>query len=355
MMMRKLLLGAPLIGSCFIVVGGLGPTPCEEGAAPRCEENVLVTCEAGIESRVQCGGFACDAELARCGACGDNFVDSLNGELCDDGNNENGDGCRDDCGGLEVCGDGFTDVNEGCDDGNVFSGDGCAGDCLSLEECGNEFINVTDVFSLPADTIESLRFEYLVTGCGVNQESLTFRVNSITILSPPTNNACDCVPGIESFTVTDPTILDTLNDDNNVIEVESNSPGGVILSWALVVAISSQDSADMIVADISGLSAAVRQPDLCVSNGNTSSPFEFSVVTQGITEFTQEGCDDGNTTAGDGCDAICARESGFICNGEPSDCFDVCGDGFVDPAALETCDDANNVDNDACPNDCSIP
>jgi len=33
-----------------------------------------------------------------------------------------------------------------------------------------------------------------------------------------------------------------------------------------------------------------------------------------------ESCDDGNTTAGDGCDAACHVETGYICTGEPSIC-----------------------------------
>jgi len=33
-----------------------------------------------------------------------------------------------------------------------------------------------------------------------------------------------------------------------------------------------------------------------------------------------ESCDDGNTTAGDGCDSVCAVEVGYACSGEPSVC-----------------------------------
>lgn len=33
-----------------------------------------------------------------------------------------------------------------------------------------------------------------------------------------------------------------------------------------------------------------------------------------------EACDDGNTTAGDGCSATCAVETGFVCSGAPSTC-----------------------------------
>ncbi|AKF10080.1 DUF4215 domain-containing protein [Sandaracinus amylolyticus] len=50
-----------------------------------------------------------------------------------------------------------------------------------------------------------------------------------------------------------------------------------------------------------------------------------------------EGCDDANTTPGDGCDATCAREP-------------YCGDGTT--TAPEVCDDGNNRSADGCRSDC---
>ncbi len=50
-----------------------------------------------------------------------------------------------------------------------------------------------------------------------------------------------------------------------------------------------------------------------------------------------EMCDDGNTTAGDGCDGSCQREP-------------YCGDGVVTPP--EVCDDGNNASGDGCRSDC---
>lgn len=49
-------------------------------------------------------------------ACGDAVLDE--GEVCDDGNTQSGDGCRADCLGEEICGDGLLDPGEQCDDGN---------------------------------------------------------------------------------------------------------------------------------------------------------------------------------------------------------------------------------------------
>jgi len=51
-----------------------------------------------------------------------------------------------------------------------------------------------------------------------------------------------------------------------------------------------------------------------------------------------EGCDDGNTTGGDGCSAVCQPE--------------VCGNGVLDPG--ETCDDGNTADGDGCPSTCQL-
>jgi cysteine-rich repeat protein len=67
-------------------------------------------------------------------ACGDGVLNDR--EVCDDGNNEEADGCRADCLGEEECGDGFLDPGEECDDGNTQSGDFCRADC-SAETCRN--------------------------------------------------------------------------------------------------------------------------------------------------------------------------------------------------------------------------
>lgn len=86
-------------------------------------------------------------EVERCidlqvGGCGDGRVSARNGETCDDGNLENGDGCSNTCtvenmytctkeeGKLSVCtpiycGNGRLDPGEECDDFNFLNNDGC--------------------------------------------------------------------------------------------------------------------------------------------------------------------------------------------------------------------------------------
>jgi cysteine-rich repeat protein len=58
-------------------------------------------------------------------------------------------------------------------------------------------------------------------------------------------------------------------------------------------------------------------------------------------EESDEQCDDGNSTSGDGCNSSCQTESA---DGS------VCGNGTKE--AKEQCDDGNNTDGDACTSIC---
>ena len=63
--------------------------------------------------------------------CGNGQLDQ--GESCDDSNQEDGDGCSSNCTieALEnVCGDGLRGPSEACDDGNNNDGDGCSAQCI---------------------------------------------------------------------------------------------------------------------------------------------------------------------------------------------------------------------------------
>ena len=66
-----------------------------------------------------------------------------------------------------------------------------------------------------------------------------------------------------------------------------------------------------------------------------------------------EGCDDGNEVAGDGCaPSDCSVEGGWSCEGEPSVCRTICGDGQV--RGEEGCDDGANEPGDGCDPSCRI-
>jgi cysteine-rich repeat protein len=67
-------------------------------------------------------------------ACGDGTVDA--GEVCDDTNTTDADGCSGDCLSDESCGNGTLDTGAGeqCDDGNTAAGDGCDASCRTEPE-----------------------------------------------------------------------------------------------------------------------------------------------------------------------------------------------------------------------------
>jgi cysteine-rich repeat protein len=65
-----------------------------------------------------------------------------------------------------------------------------------------------------------------------------------------------------------------------------------------------------------------------------------------------EGCDDGDTQSGNGCSSSCVVEPGWTCVGEPSQCFTTCGDGII--AGAEQCDDGGVGDGDGCSASCAI-
>jgi cysteine-rich repeat protein len=67
--------------------------------------------------------------------CGNGATDS--GELCDDGNLVDGDGCDSNC-TPTACGNGVQDPTEECDDGNTVDGDECPASChFSEVNCGD--------------------------------------------------------------------------------------------------------------------------------------------------------------------------------------------------------------------------
>ena len=85
--------------------------------------------------------------------CGDGFLDTGAGEVCDDGNTTPGDGCSATCTiepGFEcsnestisicrpICGDGIVTLGEECDDGVNDGGyDQCAPGCVLGPRCGD--------------------------------------------------------------------------------------------------------------------------------------------------------------------------------------------------------------------------
>jgi len=97
------------------------------------------------------------------------------------------------------------------------------------------------------------------------------------------------------------------------------------------------------IDDLNGCSATCQVNDSC-GNG---------IV--GTENFTPETCDDTNSAVGDGCNASCQVEIGWVCSeaGGAGSCDPVCGDNRV--RGSETCDDNNTVDDgNGCSATCQI-
>lgn len=231
--------------------------------------------------------------------CGDGVVQGT--EKCDDGNIIDGDGCAANCLSKEICGDGVLNAPAGeiCDDGNATGGDGCSADCKSVETCGNGIRDVNEVCddgnTIPGD------------GCSGNCKSTEVCGNNIVDI----NEKCD----------------------------DGGAPGGC--------------------------------NDDC-QGGTGCGDGAIDKDGQGM---PLEECDDGNNLDNDDCIAChlahcgdghlqttgshieqCDPAANF---GETMDCnIDCtnagCGDGKVNLARGEQCDDGNVVDQDACKNSCLI-
>ncbi len=126
------------------VVGLCTPAVAQCGDGTRvadCEE-----CDDGAaNSNTTPDACRTDCTLPR---CGDGVADLAHGEECDDGNDQQCDGCTPWCTreiGL-VCGDGARVPGctaEQCDDGNTVVGDGCSPDC-TLEQAAGSGNKLTD-------------------------------------------------------------------------------------------------------------------------------------------------------------------------------------------------------------------
>ena len=98
------------------------PGPLDQGMGPQLCGNGLVENGEACDDGNQNGGDGCSALCmpeAPPPRCGNGQLDQ--GESCDDSNQEDGDGCSSNC-TIEdpenICGDGLRGFNEACDDGN---------------------------------------------------------------------------------------------------------------------------------------------------------------------------------------------------------------------------------------------
>jgi cysteine-rich repeat protein len=244
-------------------------------------------------------GWSCAASQDVCisDGCGDGIIDDSSGEICDDGNIFDGDGCSADCLSTDTCGDGEIGIDEACDDGNDVSGDGCSSDCLSDETCGNGYHDVNEACDDGNnDSSDGCSADCLfIETCGDGQRDV--------------DEVCDDGNNESG---------DGCSFDCLSIEVCGNSYADV------------NEECDVGLIDDASCDADCTLP---VCGDGHHNPEFINPMTGG-----PEYCDDGGESVE--CDADCTPSA--------------CGDGHVNTVAGESCDDGNLVSGDGCSDACAF-
>ena len=243
--------------------------------------------------------------------CGDGVLEA--GELCDDGNTVDGDGCSSDCTMSDpdylcmegqpcvrvvTCGNGIIEGNEVCDDGNTTDGDGCSGDCSSIDP--------GYACEKPGEPCVALP----VCGNGVREQG-----EQCDDGNDKSGDGCSSACQLEDGYFCPP------------------GQACVKLKCGDGVRTPDEGCDDGNTKNGDGCSSKCTVEDgwACGTSGCKPICGDGKIV-------GNEGCDDGNAVSGDGCSAACQVEPFYNCTGTPSTCTStiVCGDGTLEPG--EVCD-----------------
>ncbi|HMA92280.1 MAG TPA: DUF4215 domain-containing protein [Polyangiaceae bacterium] len=218
-----------------------------------------------------------------------------------------------------ICGNQKREGNETCDDGNQIDGDGCSADCRSTEICGN---GITD---------------------GAKSEECDLGTCPASTSTPGTCNH-------DSGTCTSNCKVARCGDGKVRTIVGSDG--------------SAPEQCDLGAANVAP--AKAYGAGVCTTTCLAAPQCGDGKVDQAFGEV----CDDNNTANGDGCSAACKNgqnrpcasttdcAEGLLCDLSPGQnrCEKerTCGNGKLDKADREACDDGNTADADGCSSACLI-
>jgi cysteine-rich repeat protein len=248
---------------------------------------------------------------------------------------------------------------EQCDDGNLDNGDGCDAQCRNET---NGFCGDGDPNSPGRNDATSVVFSWAAVDCdGTENYDVTLAINGVDVATVLGTQGCVCGGGVQRYTVTDPTVLASLTGSDDTFELRAANGGNTV--WAKVeVFTETNPTGDAFVfyERLPG-DAAAESPIPC---GGIDYPvLDFGLVVGDPDVKAPFACDDGNLTDGDGCDANCTitgcgngvQTAGEFCDeGAATASCDIdctapaCGDGLLNVAAGEGCDDGNLTDGDGC-------
>ncbi|MFT6400241.1 MAG: cysteine-rich repeat protein, partial [Bradymonadia bacterium] len=265
------------------------------------------------------------------------------------------------------CGDDIIDTVDGeeCDDGGIDPYDGCGATCL-IEACGDEevFVGVTPELtlcgSIDEDGAPECGFE---NGPNANEESFTFVAPGTGLYSFSTFTGIEVEGGEELFdtvlylrdTCFDASFIDC-NDDAFV----TVPPFETLFSILSDIELSRAQEIIVYVSEFS------RGTDFCAEYDLTIGGRWCGDST--VDEDLDELCDDGNVANDDGCSEFCLLEfcGDETTNGDEecdagsllsescdTDCtFPECGDGLLNLLAGEACDAGEETE--TCDTDCTL-
>jgi|GEM_PF-1149533 cysteine-rich repeat protein len=252
--------------------------------------------------------------------CGNAILERT--EQCDDGDNDETNGCLSDC-SITGCGDGLLDSGEQCDDANSDNTDDCLSNCQN-PTCGDGFI-------------------------WVGQEDCD---------DQNLDNTDNCTNSCEDASCRDGFVWDGQEDCDDGNDTDTDDCTNACTDATCGDGIT---QADVEQCDDGNTNNADTCPNTCQNAG----------CGDGVVQIGIEECDDGNASDTDACpttcnDAVCGdgftqdgvEECDDENNNDTDSCLNscensTCGDGIVE-IGVEQCDDGNRVDTDACPNTCVI-
>jgi len=325
--------------------------------------------------------------------CGDGLL-VAGTEECDDGNEDDADGCSSMCAveagwtctslpcegsqcGFE-CGDGWRvgeELEDGnCDDGNLQNFDGCSGTCSV--ECGFTCTSPSTEESGSGDVCSASCGDGVLAGEEICDDGNTQEGDGCSSICQHEIGwlcaATSCGKTTCRSTCGDGILVGEEEcDDGGEIDLDGCSSlckvecgyscesegapclptcGDEILSYSEACEDGNTQSGDG-CSDTCSVEAGWVVEDGWQWCGVT---IQLSKCGDGVVKENEE-CDDGNEASFDGCSWECTVECGWTCTSEasePSACRGICGDKMRRGA--EDCDDGNTIATDGCSPECSV-
>jgi cysteine-rich repeat protein len=266
-------------------------------------------------------------------------------EECDDGNTDDTDSCVGSCVNAS-CGDSYiySGVEE-CDDGNTDNTDSCTSSCISAD-CGDgivwDGVEQCDGSDLAGETCSSRGYTGGTLSCSA---ACSFVESACTFCGDDTIDLGETCDG----TALGGQTCTTQGFDGGTLACNGTCTGYLTSAC--------YGCGDGNINPGEECDGSNLNGQTCISRGYTSGTLSCSATCSFVESAcvscgngnieSGEECDDGDTSSGDGCDSSCQIETGYLCSGEPSICTISCGNGTVDIAEGEECDDNNNI-TEAC-------